>query len=117
PGAGLTDSGTCIGMTCYPEDNADPDTLFRHAYQALYQAKTLGVAQCVRYSTDEEHLVRLRQQERNAIQHGLSDNEFRLYYQPQVDLNSQTVVGAEALIRWQHPNLGPSRTGRGFYRY
>jgi len=97
---------TCIGMTCYPEDNADPDTLFRHAYQALYQAKTLGVAQCVRYSTDEEHLVRLRQQERNAIQHGLSDNEFRLYYQPQVDLNSQTVVGAEALIRWQHPTLG-----------
>ncbi|WP_404378020.1 EAL domain-containing protein [Vreelandella aquamarina] len=97
---------SCIGMTYYPEDNADPDALFRHAYQALYQAKSQGGAQCVRYNTDEEHLARLRQQERNAIQHGLTNNEFQLYYQPQVDLNSQAVVGAEALIRWQHPTLG-----------
>ncbi|WP_404463324.1 EAL domain-containing protein [Vreelandella aquamarina] len=97
---------TCIGMTCYPEDEVDSDTLFRHAYQALYQAKTQGVAQCIRYSTDEEHLARLRQQERNAIQHGLANDEFRLFYQPQVDLQSKTVVGAEALIRWQHPTRG-----------
>lgn len=97
---------TCIGMTCYPEDEVDSDTLFRHAYQALYQAKTHGVSQCVRYSTDEEHLTRLRQQERTAIQHGLSNEEFQLFYQPQVDLQTKEVVGAEALIRWQHPKRG-----------
>ncbi|GGC80770.1 bifunctional diguanylate cyclase/phosphodiesterase [Vreelandella lutescens] len=97
---------TCIGMTCYPEDEVDSDTLFRHAYQALYQAKTQGVAQCVRYSTDEEHLSRMRQQERSAIQHGLNNREFQLFYQPQVDLQSKEVVGAEALIRWQHPKRG-----------
>ncbi|WP_081136847.1 EAL domain-containing protein [Halomonas sp. BC2] len=96
----------CIGMTTYPNDNVDPDALFRHAYQALYQAKTQGVAQCVRYSTDQEYLVKLRQQERSAIQHGLANDEFRLYYQPQVDLKSHTVVGAEALIRWIHPQHG-----------
>ena len=97
---------TCIGMTCFPEDEVDPDTLFRHAYQALYKAKTQGVSQCVRYSTDEEYLSRLRQQERTAIQHGLSHGEFQLFYQPQVDLQSKEVVGAEALIRWQHPTRG-----------
>lgn len=97
---------TCIGMTCYPEDEVDSDTLLRHAYQALYQAKTQGVSCCVRYSTDEEHLSRMRQQERSAIQYGLNNNEFQLFYQPQVDLQTKEVVGAEALIRWQHPKRG-----------
>ena len=97
---------TCVGTTRYPHDNGDPDTLIRHAYQALYQAKTLGPSQHATYNPDEEQSTRNRQKQRNAIHAGLAKGEFQLFYQPQVNLQSRCVIGVEALIRWQHPEEG-----------
>ncbi|KFC50385.1 hypothetical protein DK37_28325 [Halomonas sp. SUBG004] len=97
-------------MTCFPEDEVDPDTLFRHAYQALYKAKPKASRSAFATAPMKSTFPRLRQQERTAIQHGLSHGEFQLFYQPQVDLQSKEVVGAEALIRWQHPTRGDLRS-------
>lgn len=97
---------TCVGTTHYPHDNSDPDTLIRHAYQALYQAKTLGPSQHAVYNLDEEKSMRKRHKLRNAIHAGLAKGEFQLFYQPQVNLQSRQVIGVEALIRWQHPEEG-----------
>ncbi len=97
---------TCVGTTTYPQDNVDTDTLIRHAYQALYQAKTLGPAQNAIYNPDEEQSTRSKQKQRNAIRYGLKNGEFVLFYQPQVNLQSHCVIGVEALIRWQHPEKG-----------
>ncbi|MGM0824941.1 MAG: sensor domain-containing phosphodiesterase [Pseudomonadota bacterium] len=96
----------CVGTTRYPHDNSDPDTLTRHAYQALYQAKTLGPSQHAAYNPDEEQSTRNKQKQRNAIHAGLAKGEFQLFYQPQVNLQSRRVTGVEALIRWQHPEEG-----------
>ncbi|MDR5873788.1 sensor domain-containing phosphodiesterase [Vreelandella gomseomensis] len=97
---------TCVGTTYYPHDNGDPDTLIRHAYQALYQAKAAGPSQQAVYNPDEEQSTRNRQKQRSAIHAGLAKGEFQLFYQPQVNLQSQEVIGVEALIRWQHPQEG-----------
>ncbi|KPQ25534.1 MAG: PAS domain S-box/diguanylate cyclase (GGDEF) domain [Halomonas sp. HL-48] len=97
---------TCVGTTRYPHDNSDPDTLIRHAYQALYQAKTSGPSQHAAYNPDEEQSTRHRQKQRHAIHTGLAKGEFQLFYQPQVNLQSRCVIGVEALIRWQHPIEG-----------
>ncbi|SDN62085.1 sensor domain-containing phosphodiesterase [Vreelandella arcis] len=97
---------TCVGTTSYPLDNSDSDTLIRHAYQALYQAKTLGHSQHAVYNPDEEQSTRSKLMKRKAIRHGLAHDEFQLFYQPQVNLKSHRVIGVEALIRWQHPEKG-----------
>ncbi|MTD33534.1 EAL domain-containing protein [Paludibacterium sp. dN 18-1] len=95
-----------IGVTLYPNDDANPDALLRHADQAMYIAKQYGRN---RYHLfDPEHSRRL--QSRNAAQErvvrALHQNELVLYYQPKVDMRHGTIIGAEALIRWQHPQRG-----------
>ncbi|MDR3391096.1 MAG: EAL domain-containing protein [Sulfuriferula sp.] len=95
-----------IGMTLYPLDDADPDTLLRHADQAMYQAKQAGRNRYHLFdlASDIEAQTSLRKIER--VRQALIGEELCLYYQPKVNMRSGKVVGMEALLRWQHPEHG-----------
>ncbi len=95
-----------IGVAIYPYDDSDPDTLLRHADHAMYVAKQAGKNQISFFDAQQELRVREWHQLRDEIRHGLLHDEFALYYQPKVNMRSGEVVGAEALIRWRHPQRG-----------
>ena len=95
-----------IGVTIYPKDDADIDSLLRHADQAMYRAKLRG--------RDCYHLfnILLDNEARTAfetvvlVSKALRNNELCLHYQPKINLSSGTITGYEALLRWQHPQEG-----------
>ncbi len=95
-----------IGVAVYPHDDVDPDTLLRHADQAMVMAKQSGKARWMRFDPDNDKLVRTQRESIEFMRAALSRREFILYYQPKVDIKNNAVVGAEALIRWQHPERG-----------
>jgi diguanylate cyclase (GGDEF)-like protein len=101
-----------IGISSYPEDGADEQTLTKNADIAMYQAKAAGKNTFRFYasSQDVNSLERLTLEA--ALRHALARDEFRLFYQAKRDIASGRVTGMEALLRWQHPDLGlvePSR--------
>ncbi|MES2365959.1 MAG: EAL domain-containing protein [Pseudomonadota bacterium] len=101
-----------MGIAIYPDDGKDYDTLLKKADTAMYQAKEEGRNTyrfySARLNVDANELLQIR----NSLSKGLMREEFVLHYQPQVDLSSNTVIGAEALIRWNHPELGLISPGR-----
>ena len=96
----------CVGLTIYPQDGRDPDVLMKNADLALSRAKVEGPSACIPY----RHELHLRAMERNSIERdlrvALAQRQFVLFYQPKVDINTGRINGAEALIRWQHPERG-----------
>nr|WP_281066821.1 EAL domain-containing protein [methane-oxidizing endosymbiont of Gigantopelta aegis] len=95
-----------IGVTLYPDDNSDFDTLLRHADKAMYQAKLAG-KHCYALFNPERDLQTIeKNQQLTEIQQALDAQQFQLYYQPKVNMVTGTVFGAEALIRWIHPDKG-----------
>jgi diguanylate cyclase (GGDEF)-like protein/PAS domain S-box-containing protein len=95
-----------LGVTLYPSDDGDIDTLVRHADQAMYQAKLAGKNSYRLFDTEHDQMISENHQQRAAIQHALLNGELCLYYQPKVNMKTGEVYGAEALIRWQHPEKG-----------
>ena len=95
-----------IGVSIFPSDGRDLDTLVRHADAAMYKAKELG-RDDVQYFTPE---LNRRAAERLAtevdLRRALERREFAVFYQPQVDLGTRAIVGAEALVRWNRPGRG-----------
>ena len=95
-----------IGVTLYPQDNADTDLLMRHADQAMYVAKELGKNRYHLFDTVQDDAVKVQRESLAAIRNALDNHQFLLHYQPKVNMQTGSVVGFEALIRWQHPSRG-----------
>ncbi|WP_254436435.1 bifunctional diguanylate cyclase/phosphodiesterase [Vreelandella aquamarina] len=95
-----------LGITCYPDDHAQGDVLLRHANQAMYRAKQRGRDTYHFFDSHQDRRLQVRHEQRQRFMDAIHHDELRLFYQPQVDMRSGCVVGVEALIRWQHPELG-----------
>jgi diguanylate cyclase (GGDEF)-like protein len=95
-----------IGIAVYPMDGEDSHTLLKHADLAMYQAKELDRNNFQFFSRDMNIKVLERMMLENSMRKALEREEFFLVYQPQVDARTGRITGMEALLRWQHPDLG-----------
>jgi diguanylate cyclase (GGDEF)-like protein/PAS domain S-box-containing protein len=96
---------TCsIGIAIYPRDCQDAENLVKKADTALYRAKEMGRNNFQTYNDAMGSLALERMAMESSLRHALERHEFRVYYQPQVNLISGKVVGVEALVRWKHPS-------------
>ena len=115
--AGLTDDyvvaeratskiSASVGVTLYPHDDVDADTLLRHADHAMYLAKEGGRGRYHIFDSEENRNLQLRRQTLARIACALRDEELTMYYQPKVNMRTGEVLGAEALLRWNDPERG-----------
>ncbi|HEY8094774.1 MAG TPA: EAL domain-containing protein [Methylobacter sp.] len=95
-----------IGVTLFPEDSSDPDLLLRHADQVMYEVKQTSKNGYQLFNAVHEKRNQTTQDFLKKIGVALVKEQFELYYQPKVDCRQGKVVGAEALVRWNHPILG-----------
>jgi diguanylate cyclase (GGDEF)-like protein/PAS domain S-box-containing protein len=95
-----------IGVTIYPDDGKNDETLLTNADVAMYRAKEKGKNNFQLYTSElnDKALERLAME--NSLRRALEYKEFVVYYQPKVNAKDEEVIGMEALIRWQHPNWG-----------
>jgi diguanylate cyclase (GGDEF)-like protein len=95
-----------IGISVYPQDGQDMSTLLKNADIAMYRSKEQGKNTFQFYTSDTNVHTFERLAMENSLRKALERKEFVLYYQPKIDLATNAIVGAEALLRWNHPNLG-----------
>ena len=95
-----------VGVTLYPSDDENADNLLRNADSAMYRAKEFGRNNFQFYVAEMNIKARERLRLESSLRRALDRNEFMLYYQPRVSLESGRVIGAEALLRWRHPEMG-----------
>ena len=95
-----------IGITVYPDDASDPQTLVKFADTAMYRAKRAGRNTFQFFTSQMNVEVMAKLEMDNALRNAVENDEFVLHYQPRVDLTSGRVTGVEALLRWQRPGHG-----------
>jgi diguanylate cyclase (GGDEF)-like protein/PAS domain S-box-containing protein len=95
-----------IGIAVYPEDGSDVETLLKNADTAMYTAKEEGRKNYKFFRGSMNTAASAKLSLESDLHNALRQNEFILHYQPQVDMARRTIVGVEALIRWQHPRRG-----------
>ena len=104
---------TCsAGISLYPQDGPDVDTLLKNADAAMYRAKEHGRSNFQFYTSEMNERVNERLALENALRRALERQEFLLHYQQKVDLKTGSITGAEALVRWLHPEWGLVRPAR-----
>lgn len=99
-------AGSCIGITTYPDDGEDYDFLVQAAESSGRKALASRAERYQFYTPELNKSATERLRLENLLRRALERNEFLLHYQPQLDLHSGRIIGMEALIRWQHPDLG-----------
>lgn len=99
-------SGASVGMTIYPFDDAKADGLLKNADMAMYKAKREGRNRFQFYVAELNEIVQRRAALERDLRIALQKQQFRLHYQPQLDLATGRIVGVEALLRWRHPDRG-----------
>jgi len=98
--------GASIGISLYPQHGNNPEILMEQADTAMYEAKQAGRG-CFAYFSEELTIaVRKRIALENRLRRAIEQRELRVFYQPQIDIASGRIVGAEALVRWQSPTEG-----------
>jgi len=101
-----THVGASIGVALHPADGNDPEQLLKHAGLALHRAKAEGGKAFTFFEEGMDAEMRERRALQHALHGALERGELTLYYQPQFDIGSRRLVGAEALLRWHHPEHG-----------
>jgi len=96
----------CVGVCTYPDCAADAETLLKNSGSARDNAKKIGYGTCSFYTQEMSRRSVIRTLISADLRHALERNEFYLHYQPKVNLQTEMVQGAEALLRWRHPSLG-----------
>lgn len=104
-GIGINISAS-IGVTLYPNDNENADTLLRHADQAMYKSKQSGRNCFYLFDVSKDKMDKSAFDTVIRVRQALHDGELCLHYQPKISLSSGAVIGFEALLRWQHPRDG-----------
>ena len=97
---------TSIGVSVYPDDTTDPQTLIVYADLAMYRAKQSGRNDFEFYTSNLNFIAHQWLDMENGIRHALTDNQFFLLYQPQIENDKNKLIGMEALLRWRHPERG-----------
>jgi len=95
-----------IGVSVFPVDGRDSDTLLKNADAAMYRAKEQGRNNCQLYSPEMNAKASAQLEMQFSLRQALERKQLLLHYQPVVDLQTERIVGMEALIRWQHPDKG-----------
>lgn len=95
-----------MGITLFPDDGNNVQTLLQHADVAMYHAKEKGRNNYQFFSESMNNYLKLRLEMENDLRIALAEQQFEVFYQPQYDAQSITIVGVEALLRWRHPTKG-----------
>ncbi|WP_421383658.1 EAL domain-containing protein [Bacillus salacetis] len=95
-----------IGISMYPSDGEDQETLIKHADTAMYLAKERGKNNFQFYNSELNRYSSRKMDLENKLRKSLEFNQLNLHYQPKVNLETGDILGVEALIRWEHPDLG-----------
>jgi diguanylate cyclase (GGDEF)-like protein/PAS domain S-box-containing protein len=98
--------GASIGISLYPKDGVDAETLIKNADMAMYHAKERGRGNFQFFEAEMNLKAVERQSMESELRRAFEENEFLLHYQPKVNLETGEITGVEALIRWQHPDRG-----------
>ncbi|SFR52303.1 PAS domain S-box-containing protein/diguanylate cyclase (GGDEF) domain-containing protein [Thiomicrospira sp. ALE5] len=102
----LLELSASIGVTLTPENQSEAEQLIRHADLAMYQAKQAGVGFIRFFDLDEDRETKLYRRIWLEVENGFKEGELELFYQPKINMRTGEIVGAEALIRWHHPQKG-----------
>ena len=95
-----------MGLSFFPDDAGDAQTLLKHADEAMYAAKHLGRNNFQIYEVSPEYAREHGMALKSRLRHAEGNGELRVVYQPQVNTETEDIVGMEALVRWEHPELG-----------
>jgi diguanylate cyclase (GGDEF)-like protein len=95
-----------VGISFFPDDGKDTSSLVKNAGAALYRAKKAGGNEYRFYTADMHVIASKRFELETSLRHAIDNHQLLLHYQPRVAIDSLRIVGVEALVRWQHPQLG-----------